>query len=217
MLGSRADDGTAGQETLKVEPDVTLGRGFAASMLGPIQRTSHQLDGGSVHDLDEAFFETEGEARHVPAAEFGLESLQMFEHRPEEFFGQLRIAGAVGMGESVFVRRRGAAQRQERTGVQPQSVTHIIEAKGVSQLREEQTDDVAPRTEGAGVVFNARVVRQFGNQVCRNQIANLAENRELAGRWLVSGFLFHALPCGKAQTRKPTFFTSQPSTHLGQQ
>jgi hypothetical protein len=28
----------------------------------------------------------------------------------------------------------------------------------------------------------------------------------------VCGFLFHALPCGKAQTYKPTFFTPQPST-----
>jgi hypothetical protein len=39
----------------------------------------------------------------------------------------------------------------------------------------------------------------------RNQVAKLAENGELAGRWLVD-LIFHALPCGKAQTRKPTFF-----------
>jgi hypothetical protein len=47
--------------------------------------------------------------------------------------------------------------------------------------------------------------------VSGNEIAKLAENGELAGGWLVAGFLFHALPCGKPQTRKPTFFIPQPS------
>jgi hypothetical protein len=39
----------------------------------------------------------------------------------------------------------------------------------------------------------------------RNEVANLAQQGELAGGWLVSSLIFHALPCGRAQTRKPTF------------
>jgi hypothetical protein len=46
----------------------------------------------------------------------------------------------------------------------------------------------------------------------RNEVAKLAQERELAGGWLVSSLIIHALPCGKAQTCKPTFFTPQPST-----
>jgi hypothetical protein len=53
--------------------------------------------------------------------------------------------------------------------------------------------------------------------VRRNEIAKLAENGELADGWLVAGFLFHALPCGKAQTRKPAFFYPSNLNPLGQQ
>jgi hypothetical protein len=38
-----------------------------------------------------------------------------------------------------------------------------------------------------------------------NKIAELAEERELSPRWLALGLLFHPLPCGRVQTRKPTF------------
>jgi hypothetical protein len=51
----------------------------------------------------------------------------------------------------------------------------------------------------------------------RNQIAKLAQNGELAGGWLVSDLFFHALPRGKAQTRKPTFFYSSTLNPMGQQ
>jgi hypothetical protein len=40
----------------------------------------------------------------------------------------------------------------------------------------------------------------------------LARQRELADGWLVRDVLVHAPPCGRAQTRKPTF--SCPSTLL---
>jgi hypothetical protein len=67
------------------------------------------------------------------------------------------------------------------------------------------------------VVFDAGVARQFGHQVSGNEIAKLAENGELAGGWLVTGFLFHALPCGKAQTRKPIFFYPSTLNPMGHQ
>ena len=216
-LGSRANDDTAGQEGLEVEPDMTLGGRFAPAMFGPVQRAGHQSDGGGVHDMNEALGETKGEARRMVAAKTGLERLQMAEHRPEQVFGQLGIARPVGVRERVFGRRCGATQGRKWAGVQAQSVTHVIETQAVSQLRVEQTDDVAPRAKGAGVIFDAGLARQFGHQVSRNEIAKLAENGELAGGWLVAGFLFHALPCGKAQTRKPTFFYPSTLNPMGHQ
>jgi hypothetical protein len=87
----------------------------------------------------------------------------------------------------------------------------------VRQLGVEQADDLAPGTERACVVFDAGVARQFGHQVSGNEIAKLAENGELAGGWLVTGFLFHALPCGKAQTRKPIFFYPSTLNPMGHQ
>jgi hypothetical protein len=43
-----------------------------------------------------------------------------------------------------------------------------------------------------------------------NEVAKLAQKRKLTGGWLGSSLNFHALPCGRAQTRKPTIF--YPST-----
>jgi hypothetical protein len=43
-----------------------------------------------------------------------------------------------------------------------------------------------------------------------NQIAKLPQKRKLTGGWLVSCLIIHALPCGRAQTRRPTLFILQP-------
>jgi hypothetical protein len=51
----------------------------------------------------------------------------------------------------------------------------------------------------------------------RNEVAKLAQERELAGGWLVSSLIIHALPCGKAQTCKPTFFYTSTLNPVGQQ
>ena len=101
MLGGGVHDGAAGQEGLEVEPDMAFGGGLAPAMFGPVQRAGHQLDGGGVHDMDEAL-EAEGEVRAAVAAEGGLQGLQMIQHGPEESFGHFRVAGAVGVGERVF-------------------------------------------------------------------------------------------------------------------
>ncbi len=180
-------------------------------MFGPVEGTGHQLDGGGIHDLDEAF-ETEGEFRAAVATEVGLDGLQMIQHGPEELFGQLGVTGAVGVGEGVFGWWRGAAQSRERAGVKAQSVANVVETEAVSQLGIKQTDDLAPGRGLAPLIFDAGVAGQLGHLVRRNQIAKLAENGELAGGWLVV-LLFHALPCGKAQTRKPTFFILKPKTY----
>ena len=207
MLGGGVHDGAAGQEGLEIEPDMAFGGSLAAAMFGPVQRAGHQLDGGRIHDVDEAF-ETEGEARRAVTAKGGLQGLQMFQHRPEKLLGQFRIAGAVGVRECVFGRRRGPTQRRERAGVKPQGVAHVVETETVGDLGIKQAHDMTPRTERAGVLFHASLAGQFGNQMRRNEVAKLAQQRELAGRWLTLGLVFHALPCGRVQTGKPTFLLS---------
>jgi hypothetical protein len=53
--------------------------------------------------------------------------------------------------------------------------------------------------------------------VRRNEVAKLAQQRKLAGRWLVSSLIFHALPSGRAQTRKTAFFYSSTINPVVQQ
>jgi len=81
----------ARQEGLQVEPHVTLGGSFAPTVLGPIHTPGHQLNGGRVHNVNQAL-EPEGELGAAPSAKTRMELLQMFEHRPEQRLGQFRVA-----------------------------------------------------------------------------------------------------------------------------
>jgi hypothetical protein len=216
MLGGGIHDGAAGQKTLEIEPDMAFGGGFATAVFGPVQRACHQLDGGGVHHMNEPL-ETEGEPGRAVAAKGGLQRFQMFQHRPEQLFGHLGIAGAIGVSERVLGRWRRAAQRRQGTRMQAQRIAHIVETQAVRQLGIKQAHDVTPRCERAGMIFNPCVARQFGNQMRRNEVAKLAQQRELAGRWLTLSLVFHALPCGRVQTGKPTFFISKTSTPVSQQ
>ena len=109
--------------------------------------------------------------------------------------------------------RRGPAQRRQRAGVQPQRVAHVIEPKAVGELGIKQADDVTPRRERAGLIGHAGRASQARHQVRRNEVAKLAQQREFAAGWLLVSLFFHALPCGKAQTPKPTFLYLNPQPH----
>ena len=98
----------------------------------------------------------------------------------------------VGMGQVVAGGRRGAAQRRKRAGVQAQRVTNIIEPDGVRQLRVEQRDDMAPRTEGAGLLVHPGRAGQVSDQKDRDVVADLAQDVILMGRWRRSFCFFVA-------------------------
>ncbi|MFT4586592.1 MAG: hypothetical protein ACI8QF_000675 [Limisphaerales bacterium] len=63
----------------------------------------------------------------------------------------------------------------------------------MSQLGVNESDDMAPGAERSRLFVDAGFPRQFGNQMGRNQIANLLEDAELVTRWSGLGFCFH--PC----------------------
>ena len=94
--------------------------------------------------------------------------------------------------------------------MQPQGVTHVVEAQGVGQLGVEQADDLTPRAEGAGVVFDASVARQFGHQMWRNEVAKLTENGEFSGVGLDGVFLMPYLVARRNRSSQH-FFIPQPS------
>src|SRR6266404_1871689 len=54
VLGG-VDNGKARQKTLQIQTQMTLGRGFAPTMLGPIHARSDQRNGGRVHQANLAF------------------------------------------------------------------------------------------------------------------------------------------------------------------
>jgi hypothetical protein len=134
----------------------------------------------------------------------------MAEDGIEKVLGHLGGAFAIGGGEGVLAGRGCATHRRERSRMQPQGITHIIESDGMGQLGIEQTHDMTPGCERASAFGNPCIPRQFGHQVCRNKIAELMQEREAAARWLVRCGFNHSLPCGRFTRGKPTLF--YPST-----
>ena len=62
-----ADDGKTGRAGWQVQPKMALGRGLAAAVFGPVQTAGDQLDGGGIHQMDDAL-EAEGKLRTPPPA-----------------------------------------------------------------------------------------------------------------------------------------------------
>ncbi len=215
MFAGGVHKGKTRKKDLEVEPDMALGGGFASTVLCPVQRVGHEWDGGRVHDVIKAL-EPERQLRATPSAKAGMQLLQMPEYCPEQGLGHFRIAFSVGVREGVLARRGRAENRRQRTRVQPQGIAYIVEAETVSELSVNKTYDMAPRTERA-TSFNHRVsAGQVRHQIIGNPDAKLPQKRELGRCWLALSLAFHALPCGRVQTRKPTLFYPSNFNPVGQ-
>ena len=119
-------------------------------------------------------------------------AVQVAQRVPEELFGHLRWSMAVGMRQGIARRRPRPADSGQWPGVQPQTVTNIIEPNGMSELRKQQRHDVTPGTKVAGSIGRACAAGQLADQMSRNEIAQLPKDREFGPGWLVLVF-FH--PC----------------------
>lgn len=128
VLGG-VDKGKGGQEIPAVQPQMALGGGFSPAMLGPVHAGSHQLDGGGIHRMNRAFEPVEQPLALPASGKARVQGLEVFQDRPEQFFGQGGVAMFVGMGQVVAGGSRSPAQRGERSRVQAQRVTNIIEAR----------------------------------------------------------------------------------------
>ena len=176
-------------------------------MFGPVQAGGDEFEHGRIDDVNGA-----GEApRQAPAHAAGegrAETFEMFEHLPEQILGQGRIALAVGVGKAVAAGRSRAAHGRERPRVQAQAVADVIEPDGVGELRVEQRDDLAPRTEGTGLGLDAVLAGQCGDEMIGNEIAELAQEREFGTGWLRAFGIIH--PCrvaGDLASANPFLFS----------
>ena len=187
-------DGKTREKTLQVQPQMTFGGGFAAAMTRPVQARSNQRNGGRVHQMNRAA-KFPGEALAGRAAEKARREIaQVFEDRPEELLSHFGGADFVGVGKIIAGGSRGPAQTGERTRMQAQGVTDIIETDAVGQLGIEQGDRMAPGTEGADFLIHSGITGEFGNKKIGNEVANLAQQIQFRGSWNGFVFLFHPCP-----------------------
>jgi len=111
----------------------------------------------------------------------------------------------VGMGQIVAGGGSSTSQRGERSRVQPQRVTNVVEPDGVGQLRIEQRDNVAPRTERASLLVNFGRPGQSSDKKDRDVVADLAQDAILMRRWC-RGFCFFHPALWRRIKRVPTLF-----------
>jgi len=183
VLSGGVDNGEAGQKAVEVESQMTLGCRFAPPVLGPVHAGGDQLNGRGINHMDNAP-ETPGDTlATITAGKAGLESLQMTEHRPENLFRKIGVSFLVGMREIIAAWRSCTTQCHQLSIVKPQPVTDVVEANGMGKLGINQTDQMAPRTEGARLLVHAGLLCQLRNQIRWNQIANLPQYSKLTAAW----------------------------------
>jgi hypothetical protein len=183
-----------------------LGGGFAPAVLRPVDAGGNQRDGARIHHMNDAPETMRQAFTPTSSAKAGRKGLEVLEHRPEQPFGQRRVAMFIGVGKGVATRRGCPAQGRKRPAVQAQGVTDIIEADGVGQLRKEHADHVTPGTEGSCLGIHPRLACKFRHQMRRNEIAKLSQNRELGGGWFGVSFV-HLRRVTELKSHSNHFFT----------
>ena len=128
------------------------------------------------------------------------EITQVLEDRPKEFLGHLRGPNFIGVGQVVAAGRSRPSQARQRTRMQAQRITQVIESDAVGQLRIQQGKDVAPGAEGPDFLFDPSLSRQFRNEKVGNEIAYLPQQIQLRASWNVLAVLNH--PCRVAGLNK---------------
>ena len=113
VMGGFLDDGEARQEVLQVQAHMKFRGGLAPAVLGPVHAVGHQGDGTRIDGVD-GFLESPGQGIVAPRwPEPRLESMEVFERRPEELFHQLGIPARIGVAQSVSRRSLRPAQKAQ--------------------------------------------------------------------------------------------------------
>jgi hypothetical protein len=164
-----------------------------------------QLDGGRIHRVNRALEAAQQTLALATAGEARVQALEMFEHGPEELLGHRGVAMLVGVGEIVPRGCRRSAQGRQRTRVQTQRITDVIEPNGMGELCVNQRDHMTPRRERPRFLIHLSRTRQFGHEKLRDGVANLAQNRVQMRRWR-RGFGFFHPAVGRKSNPVPTLF-----------
>src|SRR4051794_18201 len=193
MLSAALADSTKtkrGSRLCKSRRTWSLAAALRRRCSSPIDAGGNQGNCAGVHHVNDAPETPRQTFTSTPSAKAGRKRLEASEHRPEQPFGQRRVALFVGVGKVIAARRGCPAQGRKRPAMQPQRVTDIVEANRMGQLRKEHADHVTPGTEGSRLGIHAGLARKFRDEMCWNQIAKLSENREFGGGWFGVSF-FH--------------------------
>src|SRR5262249_18424840 len=92
--------------------------------------------------------------------------------------------------------------------MQLQRIAQIIQPDAMAQLGVDQANDMTPRLERARFILCPGGARNFGNEVLRNKIANLAQHVELAAGWNDFELIHPCRVAGANKNFQPFFSTA---------
>ena len=113
-----------------------------------------------------------------------------------------------GVGKSIATGRGRATHADQRTGVQLQRITQIIQAKAVAELVVEQAHHMTPRRKAARLILGSRGPRYLRHKERRNIIANLAQDGEIGTGWTYFDLVHPRRVAGANKKLQP--FLSKP-------
>ena len=168
-------DGKARQEALQIQAQVTFGRRLAPPMSGPIQAGRDQRNRGRIDQVNRTLKLAGKSLARFAADKARRQIAQVLEDRPEELLRHLGRAYFVGVREIVARGRRGSPDARQRSRMQSERITDVVESNAMDELRVEQRDGMAPRTKGSGLLRHLGITRDLGDQELGNEVANLPQ------------------------------------------
>lgn len=203
MMGGFFDDRKSRKESLQVQPQMHLSGGLAAAVLGPVHAIGHQCDSRRINGMDRAFESTGQPVVAARGPEPRAERLKMSENTPKQFLHHVAVAVSVGVRERVAAWCHCPTDRSKLASVVSKAVADIVQPNRVRQLRKQKTDNVAPRSEGAGLLVHAMLAGKFFRQVRRDEFTKLMQ---CAAVVLGRRYFFHTSDSLVGIRRRPTFF-----------
>ena len=136
---------------------------------------------------------------------------EMTEYLPKQVFGHTHITFLVGIGQAVAAGKEGVPDHGQSTGMIAQVVAQVIEGHGRAELSEQHGDHVTPWGKGPSLLIDLVFARQLTDKMGRNQLANLAQNRQI-GFGLGLAWFYVSFSCSHPDwtawtTRFPALFT----------
>ena len=129
--------------------------------------------------MDRAF-ETFETSREFADSKARRSASQVIKHLIEEGLGDGGRPFHIRVRERVSFGGNRTSDGREGTGELTHHVAEIVEAEAMRELAEEQSHDMTPVSEGAGVALGPVFPCQFVNQMGGNEIADLVKDAELS-------------------------------------
>jgi len=205
VMGGLLDDGEARKESLQVQPQMHLGGGLAATVLGPVHTVGNQSNGRGIDSMDRPLESTGQAAVSARRTEPRTKRLKMFQNAPKQFLHHVAVAVLVGMRKGITTWRDSTTNRPQFGSVVAKAVAHVIQSNRMSQLCEQKTDHVAPWRKGPGPLVHSMLSGKFFRQMRRDEFTKLMQ---CAAVMFGRRYCFHTSDSLVGIRRRPYFLSA---------